>query len=135
MGYVRMHLEEHVSIQEIEKRYGISHSQVSAWARRYLEGGEEALEPKDGNPYAALHTSKRLGEIERLQLFPGREQQTLLPLSRCPQNFMEKREGQGYKVFFHTNQGLAYPLRAYSNAHKHYNIPRSMSRGARLQII
>ena len=37
--YVRMHLEEHVSIKEIEKRYGIANNQVSAWVRRYLEGG------------------------------------------------------------------------------------------------
>ena len=36
--------------------------------KRYLEDGEEALEPKNGNPYAALHTSKSLSEVDRLRL-------------------------------------------------------------------
>ena len=74
MVYVRMHLEGHVSIKEIGRRYGISHSQVSAWVRRYLEEGEEALEPKNGNPYAALHTSKSLGEVERLRLIIAKQE-------------------------------------------------------------
>ena len=57
LRYIRLHLDEHISIREIEKKYGVSNSMVSAWVKRYLEDGEEALEPKNGNPYAALHTS------------------------------------------------------------------------------
>ena len=45
---------------EIERRHGVRNSLVSAWVKRYLEEGEDALEPKNGNPYAALHTSKTL---------------------------------------------------------------------------
>ncbi len=41
---------------------------VAAWVKRYLEEGEDALEPKNGNPYAALHRSKSLSEVERLRL-------------------------------------------------------------------
>ena len=41
---------------------------VSHWVKRYLEDGEDALEPHKGNPYAALHTSKSLSEVERLRL-------------------------------------------------------------------
>ena len=44
-------------------------------------------------------------------------------------SLMEKREGQNTEVIFHTDQGTVYSSRTYSNAHKHYNILRSMSRG------
>ena len=43
---------------------------LSNWIKRYIEEGEEGLEHKKGkgNPYAALHTSKNLSEVERLRL-------------------------------------------------------------------
>ena len=65
---IRLHLEEHVSIEKIEKEYGVNNSLVSVWVKKYLEEGEDALEPHNGNPYAALHTSKSLSEVERLRL-------------------------------------------------------------------
>ena len=65
---IRLHLEEHISIEKIEKEYGVNNSLVSAWVKKYLEEGEDALEPHNGNPYAALHTSKSLSEVERLRL-------------------------------------------------------------------
>lgn len=71
---VQMHLEEHVSIKEIEKERGIDHSQVSAWVKRYLEEGTDGLEPKNGNPYAALHTSKKLSELDRLRLIVAKQE-------------------------------------------------------------
>ena len=65
---IRLHLEEHISIEKIEKEYGVNNSLVSVWVKKYLEEGEDALEPHNGNPYAALHTSKSLSEVERLRL-------------------------------------------------------------------
>lgn len=65
---VHLHLDEHVSIKRIEKEYSIRNCLVCAWVKKYLEEGEEALEPHSGNPYAALHTSKSLSEVERLRL-------------------------------------------------------------------
>lgn len=65
---VKLHLEEHQSLNQIEKEQGVDHSLVSAWVKKYLEEGEEALAPHKGNPYAALHTSKSLSEVERLRL-------------------------------------------------------------------
>ena len=50
LKYIRQHIEEHISIKQIEAEYGIQHSLVSAWVKRYLEDGEEALEPHNGNP-------------------------------------------------------------------------------------
>lgn len=55
---VKEHLEEHESIKALEKKYSIEHSTISRWVQVYLEDGENALEPHNGNPYAALHTSK-----------------------------------------------------------------------------
>ena len=96
MVYVRMHLEGHVSIKEIERRYGISHSQVSAWVKRYLEGGEEALEPKNGNPYAALYTSKSLSEVERLRLIIAKQEVEIARL----------KKGIGWKELVQTGSTL-----------------------------
>ena len=55
MKYVRLHLEEHLSVHQIEQEYGIGHALVSSWVKRYLQDGEDALEPRNGIPYAALH--------------------------------------------------------------------------------
>ena len=66
---VKLHLEGHQSLNQIEKEQGVDHSLVSAWVKKYLEEGEEALAPHKGNPYAALHTSKSLSEVERQTAF------------------------------------------------------------------
>ena len=73
MKYVRLHLDEHMSLRQIEKEYGIGNSLVGAWVKKYLEEGEEALEPHNGNPYAALHKSKSLTEVERLRLLVAKQ--------------------------------------------------------------
>ena len=52
MKYVRLHLDEHMSLTQIEKEYGIANALVGAWVKKYLEEGEEALEPHNGNPYS-----------------------------------------------------------------------------------
>ena len=65
---IHLHLDDHVSIKAIEKEHKIDHSLVAAWVKKYQEEGEDALEPHNGNPYAALHSSKSLSEVERLRL-------------------------------------------------------------------
>ena len=67
LQYIRLHLEEHISLMEIERKYGVRGSLVAAWVKRYLEEGEDALEPKNGNPYAALHRRKNLSEVDRIR--------------------------------------------------------------------
>lgn len=79
---VQIHLEEHIPIREIEQRYGVSHSLVSTWVKKYLEEGEEALEPHKGNPYAALHRSKSLSEIERLRLIVAKQEVEIARLKK-----------------------------------------------------
>lgn len=79
---IKEHLEEHKSIREIEKEYGVNNSLVSAWVKRYLEDGEDALEPHNGNPYAALHTSKSLSEVERLRLIVAKQEVEIARLKK-----------------------------------------------------
>ena len=68
MQIVHLHLDEHKSLRQLEKEHGIGSGLIGAWVKKYLEEGEDALEPHKGNPYAALHTSKSLSEVERLRL-------------------------------------------------------------------
>ena len=79
---VQIHLEKHIPIREIEQRYGVSHSLVSTWVKKYLEEGEEALEPHKGNPYAALDRSKSLSEIERLRLIVAKQEVEIARLKK-----------------------------------------------------
>ena len=82
MKYVRLHLDEHVSLTQIEREYGIRNTLVSEWVRRYLQDGEEALEPHNGNPYAALHRSKNLSEVERLRLLVAKQEVEIARLKK-----------------------------------------------------
>ena len=82
MKYVRLHLDEHVSLMQIEREYGIRNAVVSEWVKRYLQDGEEALEPRNGNPYAALHRSKNLSEVERLRLLVAKQEVEIARLKK-----------------------------------------------------
>ena len=43
---------------------------ICKWVKKYIADGESSFVHKGhpGNPFAALHSSKKLSEIERLQL-------------------------------------------------------------------
>ena len=82
MKYVRLHLEDHIPVRQIEKDYGVGASLISSWVKRDLQDGEEALEPHNGNPYAALHRSKNLSEIERLRLLVAKQEVEIARLKK-----------------------------------------------------
>lgn len=82
MKYVRLHLDEHMALTQIEREYGIRNSLVGSWVKRYLEDGENALEPHNGNPYAALHRSKALTEVERLRLLVAKQEVEIARLKK-----------------------------------------------------
>lgn len=67
---VNRYLNEGIGGDKIAKEEHISRGMLWTWIRKYQEGGAPALEnkPKRGNPYAALHTSNSLTELERLRL-------------------------------------------------------------------
>ena len=82
LKYVRLHLEEHLTVRQIEREYGNGNTLVSTWVKRYLEEGEAALVPHNGNPYAALHRSKNLTEVERLRLLVAKQEVEIARLKK-----------------------------------------------------
>ena len=79
---VQLHLEEKLSLRQIEKEYSVSSGLLSTWAKKYLEEGEESLESRRGNPYSALHASKSLSEIERLRLIVAKQEVEIARLKK-----------------------------------------------------
>lgn len=67
---VHKHLDEHISVRTLEREYNADRSMICRWVKEYIAEGESAFIPKGhpGNPFAALHTSKSLSELERLRL-------------------------------------------------------------------
>ena len=67
---IQKHLEDHISLRILEKKYNAERSMISHWVKAYIADGEAGIQPKvrPGNKYAALHVSKNLSELERLQL-------------------------------------------------------------------
>ena len=67
---VHKHLDEHISVRTLEREYTADRSMICRWVKEYIAEGESAFIPKEhpGNPFAALHTSKKLSELERLRL-------------------------------------------------------------------
>lgn len=80
---IKLHLDEHFSIRKIEKAEQVNHRLVSAWVKLYREEGEEGLVAKKGNIYSALHTSKSLGEVERLRLVVAKQEVEIARLKRA----------------------------------------------------
>lgn len=88
---VKRHLDEHISIRELEKEEKADHSQIAAWVRKYTEEGEKGLEAKKkGNPFAALHTSKNLTEEERLRLIIAKQE---IEIERLKKGYIVKGAG------------------------------------------
>ena len=79
---VKLYLDDHVPVKEIESTYHVSRGSICRWAKQYVEEGENALVPQNGNPYAALHTSKSLTEIERLQLLVAKQEVEIARLKK-----------------------------------------------------
>ena len=53
------------------------------------------------------------------------------PYYRCLEDLIQKAKEQADPVTFHTDQGSVYSSQAFYNAHKEYNIIRSMSRAGK----
>ena len=67
---VHKHLDDHVSVRTLEREYIADRSMICRWVKKYIAEGETSFIPKGhpGNPFAALHVSKNLSELERLRL-------------------------------------------------------------------
>ena len=67
---ISIYLDEHLSMAQIAIKEDIQLGTVRGWIYRFFEKGEEGLvnQKKTGNQFAALHSSKSLTEVERLEL-------------------------------------------------------------------
>ena len=67
---VYKYLNEHISVRTLEKEYHADRSMICKWVKKYIAEGESSFVHKGhpGNPFAALHVSKNLSEVERLRL-------------------------------------------------------------------
>ena len=67
---VYKHLNDHISLRSLEKEYHADRGMICKWAKKYIAEGESSFVHKGhpGNPFAALHVSKNLSEVERLRL-------------------------------------------------------------------
>ena len=81
---VHKHLDEHISVEKLEKEYGAGHSMICRWTKEYLVGGDSAFEPKPrpGNRFAALYRSKNLSELERLRLLVAKQEVEIARLKK-----------------------------------------------------
>ena len=71
LKYVLMCEEEHIPLRTVAREENIPRGTLDAWVTRYRNGGIEALNPDKlhpGNRFSAIHTSKSLGETEKLIL-------------------------------------------------------------------
>ena len=71
LKYVLMCEEEHIPLRTVSREEGVPRGTLEKWVKRYRTGGIDALNPEKlhpGNRFAALHTSKKLSENERLLL-------------------------------------------------------------------
>lgn len=89
---INRHLENHESLQQVAIAEGVSSGLLSTWISKYLEGGEEALVNRSGNPYAALVTSKSLSEEERLRLIVAKQE---VEIARLKKGYFVKGVGAG----------------------------------------
>ena len=61
--------DNHLSLRELERKYGVATSVIRKWLKLYNEGLLEVGRIHNrGNKFAALHTSKSLTKEERLEL-------------------------------------------------------------------
>ena len=54
---LRKHLEEHISVRNLEKEYQADRSMICRWVKRYIEEGDSSFVNKvhSGNHFAALY--------------------------------------------------------------------------------
>ena len=97
---VKEHLEEHESLKALKKEYDVGTSTIARWTQEYLEKGEQALAAHQGNPYAALHTSKSLSEVDRLRLLVAKYE---VEIARLKKGYYV--EGVGANKAFITGKG------------------------------
>lgn len=130
MKYIRLHLDDHVPIRQIEREYGIGNALVSSWVNQIVASDMTVLKNKGKQWEWTLLVDTFNHEIIAHSVSPIAGDNK--PYYHCLDKLNSlagKREERRSQVVFHTDQGAVYSSRAFCHAHEHYNILRSMSRG------
>lgn len=79
---INKHLVDKKPMTQIAKEYGINTGMISNWISKYEDDGDDALEDRRGNRFAALHTSKSLSEVERLRITVAKQEVEIARLKK-----------------------------------------------------
>lgn len=98
---VRRYFDEGIGQRTLAKEEKISRGMIYQWITKYQNEGEDAFSSSNrrGNPFAALHTSKSLSEIEQLKLLIAKQE---IEISRLKKGYIVKGVG-AKKEFVTTN--------------------------------
>lgn len=99
LSIINLHLQNHIPVKRIEQQTGINHTLILKWIKNYIENGIKGLESHRGNPYAALHLSKHLSELDRLKLLTLKQE---IEIERLKKGYIVKGIGAN-KTFVTTN--------------------------------
>ena len=101
---VQRYLTEGIGRNKIAQEENISSGMLWNWIKKYQDEGEQGLinRKKTGNPYAALHTSNSLSEIERLKLVVAKQE---VEIERLKKGYITK--GVGANKEFVTTKGVS----------------------------
>lgn len=96
---VHKHPDDHISLRALERECTTNRSMICHWVKAYIAEGEAAFVSKGhpGNPFAALHTSNSLPELERLWLIVAK---LGIESERLKKGYWEKELGPGAGIGF-----------------------------------
>lgn len=66
---VLRYINENLGVRSLAKQENMDYSLLNHWVHKYLDNGDDGLKPKvhSGNTFAAIGTSKKLSEVEKLK--------------------------------------------------------------------
>lgn len=89
---MKRYLNEGIGRIALAKEENISSGMLYIWIQKYLDEGEQGLvnNKKKGNSYAAIHTSKKLSEVDRLRLIVAKQE---VEIERLKKGYLVKGAG------------------------------------------
>lgn len=111
---VHKHLNNHISVRTLEKEYHADRSMICKWVKKYIAEGECSFVHKGhpGNPFAALHVSKNLSEVERLQLMVAKLE---IENERLKKGYLVKGVGAAKEFVTGREKNLKSSIRLYQD--------------------
>ena len=89
---VKRYFEEGLGRVRLAREENIAPGMLWTWIKKYQDEGEQGLINKktSGNPFAALHTSKSISEVEYLRLLVAKQE---IEIERLKKGYLTKGVG------------------------------------------